>query len=241
MPLPPMPHAISREPGGVLIEWDTAGHAWLYPGRELRLACPCAACVEEMSGRRLLATGQRGSGGATGVARAGRGLRTPDSLERRARHRDLHVRAPASPMSLSRLPSRRRGWSSRAALSIVGRTPPQVPLPEVGCDRWPALLDSDLVRDTAPGHPRPSCLGALGSPHSLEEPRRSAARGRHHPRVGRNAGAAVSAAVVPSPACWARSCSASRWSRSWSRSFWVAESSASECSENPVRSSPPPE
>jgi DUF971 family protein len=30
------------------------GHVSAYPPRYLRLQCPCAGCVEEMSGRRLL-------------------------------------------------------------------------------------------------------------------------------------------------------------------------------------------
>ena len=47
-----MPSA--RRDDGILIEWDDQGHPGFFPARTLRLACPCAACVEEMSGRPLL-------------------------------------------------------------------------------------------------------------------------------------------------------------------------------------------
>lgn len=48
------PHAVTRRDDGLWIEWTAGDAERRVPARPLRLACPCAMCVEEMTGRPTL-------------------------------------------------------------------------------------------------------------------------------------------------------------------------------------------
>jgi DUF971 family protein len=49
-----VPRVIKKsDPTRVIIDWDD-GHRTTYTAAELRRVCPCASCVQEMTGVRLL-------------------------------------------------------------------------------------------------------------------------------------------------------------------------------------------
>ena len=83
------------------IRWSD-GRESVYDVRDLRLACGCATCVDEWAGERAARSGERARRRAAAQDRARRPLCDPDRLERRARDRDLPVRAPAPARGLRR-------------------------------------------------------------------------------------------------------------------------------------------
>jgi ATP-binding protein involved in chromosome partitioning len=49
-----VPASIRREADAVTITWSEPGHVGRFAARGLRLACPCAVCVDELTNRPLL-------------------------------------------------------------------------------------------------------------------------------------------------------------------------------------------
>jgi len=49
----PIPQRIHRGDDALTITWEE-GHEGVFPARALRVACPCAECRDEMTGRVLL-------------------------------------------------------------------------------------------------------------------------------------------------------------------------------------------
>ena len=99
MQQPLLPKEITLEDGAIIIMWDD-GHRSPYPHRFLRLRCPCANCVDEMTGNPRLDP-DKVPQDVKAIDNMPVGNYAAQFMDRRPLHRSLHLSVLAVDLHVS--------------------------------------------------------------------------------------------------------------------------------------------